>query len=759
MMQEFNKYQTKLSDEDLEKLPTEVREQFIEYLNSVPMIKSLVSKDRPYAKDLERDESGKIIVDITKPHILEDMDYFRPAALFYKQHGRYTFLTPNSNRNSDYGKWIREEIRRCLEGYVRESDGEWITGDYYFFLNYCPILISKVDDNDNSKKKKMAKRVIDFPYVWEGHYYLSHYLEQARANGHHACMLARRGAGKSFFGAARLAKRFILGESREVLKKVQCVVTASEKKYIIGANQVLDMFQYYIDFCANNTQFPASRLESSIQNMKWTMGFVDMANGTRKGTLNSVIGITSNKDESKLIGSRAQLYLIEEMGSFPELLGMYARLRPSVEDGENVFGQIYMYGTAGDDESNFASAQEIMYNPVGYNMQAIENVYDKAGQGRKYFTFFFPSYLNRSNCYDKDGNSDVIKALLEVLEDRYITKYNTTDIGSITKRISEFPITPAEAILRATRNLFPVVELNERLSQIDNNPSFYNDVYVGNLVQIKDKVEFRPSLDLPVREFPLSDNKAEGAIEIYELPQKNSDGSVPQERYIIGYDPVDDDEAKTMSLTSMFVLDLWTDRIVCEFTGRKMLADDNYEIVRLACIFYNAKCLYENNKKGIYSYFAQRNCLYMLAETPEYLRDKDLIKFIGIGNKSRGVNATLGINNYANLLIQQWLIKPIPTVVTDDDDIEKEVSVPNLYRLKGRALILELIKFNPDGGNYDRVRALGMVMLYREEKMILYHGNMDNAHRDNTKDLSNDDYWKKNYDDRYKSKSNMFFKI
>ena len=278
MMQEFNKYQTKLSDEDLDKLPTEVREQFIEYLNSVPMIKSLVSKDRPYAKDLERDESGKIIVDITKPHILEDMDYFRPAALFYKQHGRYTFLTPNSNRNSDYGKWIREEIRRCLEGYVRESDGEWITGDYYFFLNYCPILISKVDDNDNSKKKKMAKRVIDFPYVWEGHYYLSHYLEQARVNGHHACMLARRGAGKSFFGAARLAKRFILGESREVLKKVQCVVTASEKKYIIGANQVLDMFQYYIDFCANNTQFPASRLESSIQNMKWTMGFVDIAN-------------------------------------------------------------------------------------------------------------------------------------------------------------------------------------------------------------------------------------------------------------------------------------------------------------------------------------------------------------------------------------------------------------------------------------------------------------------------------------------------
>ena len=65
--------------------------------------------------------------------------------------------------------------------------------------------------------------------------------------------LAKRGAGKSFCAASLLAKRFILGESYDVKKKVQCVVTASERKYIQGANQVLDMFQYYIDHCAKTT--------------------------------------------------------------------------------------------------------------------------------------------------------------------------------------------------------------------------------------------------------------------------------------------------------------------------------------------------------------------------------------------------------------------------------------------------------------------------------------------------------------------------
>jgi len=77
------------------------------------------------------------------------------------------------------------------------------------------------------------------------------------------------------------------------------------------------------------------------------------------------------------------------------------------------------------------------------------------------------------------------------------------------------------------------------------------------------------------------------------LPQKDSSGNVFPERYIIGHDPVDDDVSNTASLTSTFVLDLLTDRIVAEYTGRQEYADDNFEIVRRLCMFYNAKCMYE----------------------------------------------------------------------------------------------------------------------------------------------------------------------
>lgn len=1101
----INEYQTPFDLLEIDKEPQEVQDQFWDCINNIPLVRTLISADRPRAKDLPRDEFGRIIVDVTKPHILEDMDYFRQTAITFQKTGRFTHLRPNGNPNSEYMKWLKEEVRRCTEGYVRPSDGEWITGDYYFFLNYCPILQADTSDSGKTKGKKMAKRISDFPKVWEGHYLRTHYLQQARENGNHASELSRRGSGKahpmdvpvltssgwkywgdvipgdylwgddgnltkviytnnmicpmyritladgrfidcseghlwnaishkhkgrvtldtkyiyntykssrkvssrnpkgveyeysivtnkgveypynktkidpytfglllgdgcfrvdganktyytchpddwryikdfipyknvfkynntkygynlnipnfigilkeyglfmcksedkfipeeylhnskevrlellkgimdsdgttsgnaysidlaskrlrsqlielclslgynyrtserktgykkkdgtyvecktsyrlriytndiicklprktagiknrsksnyanskivgtkivnveyigdklgkcvtvdnnsscylvgdfitthnSYVGGSLLSKRFVIGESKEVCREVQCVVTAYEKKYISGANQILDMFKKYIDFLAINTELPSKRLVDSSQNLTWKMGYKDLDTGADKGTLNSVIGITSKDDESKLRGSRGVLYIIEEAGTFPRLLGLYATLRPSVEDGDSVFGLIYAYGTSGDEDSDFAALQEIMYNPKGYNMYALKNVYDKEGQGRPHFVFFFPGYMNRSNCYDNNGNSDVTKAILEILKDRFTVKYNSSDVNAVTKRISEIPITPQEAILRAKSNLFPITDLNERLNQIDNNPSEFDDVYVGNLVPNEEGgMDFRVSNSLPIRDFPIKDNKNEGAIEIFRMPEKDHNGKVFENRYIIGHDPVDDDEAQTASLTSTFVLDLFTDQIVAEYTGRHMMAEDNFEIVRRLCVFYNAKCLYESNKKGIFAYFQEKRCVHLLADTPQYLKDVDVIKSIGFGNKAKGVNATQAVNAYANKLIKEWLLKVnsfVKTLPYKDDNGEEyykdvEVQEFNLYNIRNRALIKELIQYNSDG-NFDRVRALGMVMLYRQQYLILYGGDVKEGVEsyDDADYLGNDPFFTNNY--------------
>lgn len=738
----LNKYQTPISELGLDKQPQEVQDQFWDFFNNVPFIQSMVSPNKPRACDLPRDSEGKIIVDITKPHIIEDIDYFRPSAIHYQKYGRFTDLRPNANPNSEFGKWIREERRRCLYGYVRPYDGEWITGDHYFFLNYCPISLLKKSSNGGRK----AMRVIDFPFSWEGNYYRFHYLNQAREHGLMAAELARRGCGKSFCAAAMLAKRFILGESFEVNKRVVSYITATDKAKLTGGDQTLDKFQFYIDFIAENMQWPSRRLYNSLADMNWQMGYKDLNTGTNKGTLNSVVGKSSQNDASKLRGTRGVLYLFEEAGTFDNLLTLWSNLLPSVSDGESVFGLMYLFGTSGDQQSDFAAMQEIMYNPVGYKTYGLKNVYDKEGQGRPTFTYFFPAYINRSDCYDEQGNSDVTKALLEILVNRYNVKYNSTDINTITKCIAEIPITPQEAILRTRGNIFPVADLTQRLAEIDNDPHTFDDVYVGDLMQEKDgTVSFKLTGDQPIRDFPLKDNKVSGALEIFKMPEKDAQGKVFPQRYIIGHDPVDNDEADTMSLSSTFVLDLWTDTIVAEYTGRHQFADDNFEMLRKLCIFYNAKCLYESNVKGAYSYFSRMNCLYLLADTPEYLKDKDIIKNIGVGNNSKGVKATKPVNDYANRLIRDWLLKPV-TIQSGEDG--EETTVFNLARIRNRALIKELMLYNPDI-NVDRVRALGLLMLYREQFMVTYNGDPSLSKNVVESDyLGNDDYFTRNYDNR-----------
>jgi hypothetical protein len=54
--------------------------------------------------------------------------------------------------------------------------------------------------------------------------------------------LASRSKGKSFCAASMLAKRFVLGESADVNKKVTSYITADDKKYLVNGDQTLDKF-------------------------------------------------------------------------------------------------------------------------------------------------------------------------------------------------------------------------------------------------------------------------------------------------------------------------------------------------------------------------------------------------------------------------------------------------------------------------------------------------------------------------------------
>ena len=1084
-----NKYQTPITEELLSSYPDEVREQFMDAISTVPLIQNLISPSRPAIETLPRDSQGRAIIDITNPPTFEDADWFRQPALFFLKNGCYTFLRPNSNPNSEYRKYWDREIDRCYNGLLRETDGMYIPGYLYWFLNYCPMMINKYKEG-----QKKAIRTEGFAYFFEGIWWRYLYLKNARDKGHHAVELAKRGAhpynqevftptgwktwgdvqiGDELFGtygnitrvidipydkecdiyeitlrdgrkvlasdehlwkvdfhnrkspqilttvellnnykrnrkssyrnplgieyvcaihknegielphretkvdpytfglllgdgcfvhdsciitqldedfniekkyipykitkwkgkylyhikipnwshiikdyglywkksenkfipdeykynsrevrfdllkglmdsdgtldksgryiitlsskrliediaficrslgyncsytlrntgykvngvrkgcllsysltiftrdiianlprkqkknkvitneytinkelrtkivdikyigkqkakcvtvdsvdncyligdfvathncaksyglAAIMSHNLIIGESEESKKRTITVLTAYQKEYLKDDKDgTLSKFVPILSFLSKNTPFPRLMLKQSSNEMTWQMGYKDEY-GRNQGSLNQVMGVSAKDDSDKLRGKRGYI-LFEEFGNFPSLLDLYDVTRKSVEDGDYTFALMYLIGTANNKEANFQSAKTLLYATESYNIESLKNVYDKKGQGRDTFGFFFPSYINRAGCYNKDGISDVVKALLQVLMNRYKAKYGA-DPTSVLRVIAEDPITPAEAIIKIKDAYFPVAALNERAQQLDTNPHIYDDIYVGELFfNNSNQVEFRPTGDIPIRKFPV-DNDTKGALEIYTMPEKDSTGTVFNDRYILGYDPTNNDQAESHSLASVFVFDLFTDRIVAEFTGRTEFADDMHEIVRKLCLFYNGKVLYESNIKGCYSYMERMHSTYLLADTPQYLRDKQIIKYSGFGSSAKGVSATASVNNFANRLIKDWFNKLVPIERTDEDGNKEIIQTPSLYLLKTRALIEEAIQFNPEI-NVDRIRALGMVMLYREEYIILYGNNLNKESREKVRkdDPSNDPFFQRNYDFKFR---------
>jgi hypothetical protein len=613
--------------EFLNSIPSDIRVEIMDFVESIEMLHWMLqpASVRGYAKDKERDKYGRIIVDIIKPHILEDMDYFRQSAMHFQKYGKYTNLYPNPHPKSEYRKFWDEELRRCKQGYVRESDGEWIPGYYYFYLNYFPIMRTEKSDGINTR----TERVYDFVDVWDSDYLFFHYVEQGEENSEYGSVLKTRGRGYSFKVASMLDRNFYM------FKKSKGFAFASESEYLTK-DGILNKAWDGMEFIDDGTEWTKLRQKKDTTAHK-RASYIDQE-GKERGYMSEIIEVTTKGNPEKGRGKRGKLLIHEEAGIYPGLLQTWNIARPSIEDGDDTFGYQICFGTGGTPGSKFEGLEELFYRGGGYKVKMLKNVWDKV-KGEGTCGYFVPEYMNRKNCYDENGNSDVLKALTQILLGRKKIRENASKQNALTQEKAERPITPQEAVMRIEGSLFPIDELKGHLEEVmPIMKTFVAKHYIGKLQPNGQGVlDFSPSADDKViREFPLKDNiNRHGAIEIFEMPQRDGQGNIPRFRYYAGIDTYDDDSSTTNSLGSIFIADILTDRIVAEFTGRPRTANEFYEICLRLLKFYNAIANYENDKKGLFAYFSQRNCLSYLADNPQILKDMELVKATNLyGNKA-----------------------------------------------------------------------------------------------------------------------------
>lgn len=753
-----NKFQTPLTEELKEALPREVWEELIDSLTSIKFIQNLIAPEevRGYAKDRPKEEDfyndGRIKVDVTNPHILEDMDFFRERAIFFSKHGKYTHLIPNGNPKSEYAEFWREELRRWKDGLIRPSDGEWIPGSLYFYWNYVNIwLVEEVESQaTNTRRKRRGERIRNFPKVWLGDYLFFHYFEQAMNEGRHIKVLKTRGCGVSFKMASVSPRNMYVypgsGNSNYHL--------ASDRGFLTGDKGIWGKILDNLDWIAEHTPLPKMRLVDKRQQvLELQLGYSDEY-GVRKGLLSSVHGISLKDNPDKARGIRGKLIHYEEDGLFPHLEKAWGVNRKAVEDGDVNFGVMAALGTGGVMGSSFEGSEKLFYNPLSFNIHGLPNVYDRNSHGETICGFFWGAYLNRNNCFDTaTGEPDIVKALVEILLDRYEVKYNSTDLNAITQKKAEEPITPQEAVMRTTGTIFPVADIKEYMEEIGpRKEAFFAEHHVGELVSTSNgDIIFKEDITkVPLRKYHLDGNMNKtGAVEIFEMPKRTAEGVIVRGRYLAGADTIDSDTGG--SLFSMFVFDTFTKRIVAEYTGRPRLASEAYEISLRLVKFYNAELNYENNLKGLFTYYDNANALHYLCDTPQILRDMDLVKGPSTyGNAKKGTRANKEINSYGRLLYAEYLINP---AYNQDNKL-------NLHTMRSWGALEETIYYNSDG-NFDRISALGMLFILVADR-VKRTQSLSSREDTPVSKLANDPFFTKHFksknaiDTDFENKNNSF---
>lgn len=648
---------------------------------------------------------------------LHNTDKFRQAAIFFEKHGCYT-LAPRGT--TDYKKYWDQETERCLNGYTA-PDGEGITGYNYFYLNYSPIfkLVETEYTDRNGDVRKRRERVLQFPSFWDYDYYYFCAIEEAEQQGKHMAVLKSRQRGYSFKGASMLVRNYML------IPGSKNFAVASEQKFLVGDGLLTKAWQI-MDFLDKHTEWAKQRLVST--RMERVSGYKvtdEFGKQTEQGYLSSIVGITLKNDPERIRGTRGKLVLWEEGGKFPDLLDAWRIEQPSVETDDGVaFGLMIAFGTGGTIGASFEGLKELFYKPNANNVLAFPNIWDD-GRENTECGFFVPAYSNlesfdddgNQKFMDKDGNSLKELAIQNLIEQRNKIKDGGASQQSIDRFISERPMKPAEAVLELGKNIFPRKLLMDQLTRIRTNKKLQSMKHIVDLEwdgngQVK--ATEKPSGD--ITNYPLKKgDKPHGSVVIWEYPVKDP----PLGLYIGGCDPYDHDDSFTNSLGSTFIFkrvragEAWTDVIVAEYSGRPDTAEEYYENVRKLLTFYNARLLFENERKGIYPYFTNKHCDYLLADQPDKIIS-EVFKDSKV-QRRKGCHMTKQIRAYGEGLILEWLLD------------EFEEGHPNVERVYSEPLIEELIE-NDGVRNVDRVIALCMVMIYREE---LYQVKVQSAKEQN----------------------------
>jgi hypothetical protein len=661
---------------------------------------------------------------------------------------KYGYYCPDPHGSPAWTDYWEEQTRRIIFGY--ESGGARITGDHYFYLNFCPILKT----NDVSKNKKRAKKEIDFPDFWDGDY--EFFWSRAIARDGVIELLMEDTTVYDTLNPEQQQKRkellldslhmhnkiskdsldggfnMIIGKSRRKGYSyknsaigVKNYITVPESLTIYGAYEkkflypkgTFTMCKNYINFLNDNTAWamPSDYIDRT-DHIK--ASYTEYKNGIEleKGFRSEIMALTFKDNPDAARGKDAVDIFFEEAGAFGTpglLLDSYAASEDCVKDGDIKTGMITIFGTSGDVSGGTADYAHMYFHPEKYGLLPFEDIWEEGDTYEKRVGFFHPVHLNMNGFIDEQGNSDLEGAKKSVIESREYLISKGANTADMQRKSQEKPLTPSEAFSYTNINVFPRKELEARKLYLIAKGYDKLKAQPVNLYRDPDthRVVSHPDLTgklQPITSMNYEGISIEGAPVIYEYPIPNA----PRGLYKIGYDPVRQDIGTSLAAIIVYkgVMqgEYTKNCIVAEYIGRKPNPDDNHLIAELFAELYNTQIMYENEVPDVKTYFTRRKLLHLLALQPDTVINKSIKK--STVARVYGSHMTPQLKDAGERYINSWLKE-----VQDFD--ENNQPITTIDRINSLRLIEELLLYNKKG-NFDLISALIMCMFQVQEEIL-----------------------------------------
>lgn len=608
-------------------------------------------------------------------------DWFRPAAIEQKKNGGVYTKAPFGSR--DYRIFWETQIERIKNGY--KTHGYRCPGDLYFFLNFYVLPKVKVKTGAGTVAREMGH-----PDFWDVHYYFSHYVEWGRKLGKDGVCVKPRGVGWSEFVANMGVARYT------AFRDSVSVYAASDEKYLT-TDGILTKAWRQLEYMNENTQRGFKKLRQVRNVPLHKRASKKDREGNESGWMSEIIGIIADSPK-KIRGTRTDLLVMEEGGSFKNSKKAVMTAKALTEIGGVKIGYLIIFGTGGDESSSGKALEgliDMFYRPEIFDMLPIRNKYNDSREIRT-TGFFFGIYEAQQRFMNHQGITDISKSYVYEQEKR--KKYEEAGaVKELQDYKAEYPFFPEEAFSKNGTSIFDKIKLSNTKIRIKS----------GNITLKPERGElewvYKPKTNIitGVKWTKLPD----GRIQILEHPRKDGFGKVYKNLYIGGIDSIDFgvDNSLIGEAGSKFAIVIKKKFLHAEELNNFYVAiykerpkDERiaYEIALKLLIYFNAKANLERTRKELISYFRQKKMLKYLSKQPSIL--------------SNDVNAKKFNNNIGTpinpKIIQHYLIN-IKEYIDDYSDFILFLD-----------MLDELLEYSYElKTKFDYVAAMGMCELLDED--------------------------------------------